>query len=122
MTAATKLRTDRQRVILDLLNSDYQTYKSREQHHYVLNGMSTSHIALHALKEPGVLLEFWPANRFDRNGNIYDLARTIERTQDAIRDSLKQLVTLGYVEKMGNEHERRWRPTKDGLALAQPTQ
>lgn len=111
--ATTKFRTRRQEVLFQQLAEDMETYRKREQAQYLLNGMSTSHIVLHALKRPETLLEFW--NAFSAiKVNSFDVARGIEKTQDAIRDTLHQLEGLGLVEKMGNEHERRWRLTTKG--------
>jgi hypothetical protein len=57
--ATTKnFRTARQEVLFQQLASDMETYRKREQAQYLLNGMSTSHIVLHALKTPATLLEF----------------------------------------------------------------
>jgi hypothetical protein len=115
-------KTERQRELMRVVREDFRTYRKREAHQYLLNGMSTSHIVLHAIRDYTTLRAFWPKHLVrDQGGqSIYELQPdTLGKVQDAVRDTLRQLHEMGLLEKLGNENERRWRvPRRELEALS----
>lgn len=108
---------ERQRLIMQVLLSKFADFRKREQHFYLLEGMSTSHLTLKAIENRNTLHAFWPTEhqRYSfQHGNIYMLEEdTIVNVQKEISKEINKLVKKGYIEKLGNENERRWRPVKD---------
>lgn len=107
----------KQRELMRVIFEAYEQFASRKQHYYPLMGMSTSHISQHAVQDFTTLHAFWPPELVEstlRYGNVYRLEPdTLSKVQTAVRAELDKLATKGYIEKVGNEHERRWRPVKD---------
>lgn len=105
-----------QKAVMRVLLDRFSKFEQRKQTHYLINGMSTSHLALHVIDDKETIHAFWPteAQRHDfRNGNVYMLEDgVITKMQSSVRKEIEKLVTRGYIERMGNEHERRWRPAK----------
>lgn len=110
------LTTERQRELMRVIIECFDKFKQREQHYYVLDGMSTAHVTVHAIQDFTTLKAFWPTNLVVRSllhGTVYQLEEgTMAKVQSAVRDVLVQLCDKGWIERLGNEHERRWRPTK----------
>lgn len=110
------LTTERQRELMRVIIECFDKFKKREQHHYVLDGMSTAHVTVHAIQDFTTLKAFWPNNLVVHSllhGTVYQLEEgTMAKVQSAVRDVLVQLWDKGWIERLGNEHERRWRPTK----------
>lgn len=118
-----EFNTARQRELMRIILEAFAEYRRREQHFYKLQGMSTSHIVVHAIQDFATLRAFWPKDLVSTSGTggqLYALEEdTLYKVQNAVRDSVKQLMERGYMEKLGNEDERRWRPVKmlDGVTL-----
>lgn len=113
--AKLKFNTARQEKLWAVIQAMEAEYKRRDQQYYLINGMSTSHIVCHAIAEPDAIDIFWPKEMIERVGNrtTYALGdKCIQKMQNAVRDTIKQLAGFGYIETMGNEHERRWRTSK----------
>lgn len=112
-----QFKSDAQRELMRVILAKFREYLDREQHYYGLMGMSTSHITLKAIEDFTTLRAFWPpelvvAGRYG-SGTIYQLEdHTITKVQSSIRKELDKLAEQSYLEKIGNEHERRWRPIK----------
>lgn len=103
--------------LMRVVLAKFKEYDDRKQYYYELVGMSTSHITLKAIDDLTTLHTFWPDDEveYDRNrrGNIYLLGpKTLTKVQTAVRVALEKLEKLSFMEKVGNEHERRWRPAK----------
>lgn len=110
------LTTTRQRELLRVIDECFDNFAKRNQSYYSLDGMSTAHVALHAIADFQTLQAFWPERLVDRHLGtvIYRLEdNTMSQVQSSVRDVLAQLQDKGYVEQLGNEHERRWRPIRE---------
>jgi hypothetical protein len=65
-----------------------------------------------------LMRDFWPTEMVDDSrrggyGTIYMMdEKTMTKVQTNIRTTLDKLATLGYLEKIGNDDERRWKPIK----------
>lgn len=108
---------DAQRELMRVIFERYDEFAKRKQHYYALMGMSTHHILVKAMADFTTLYAFWPRHMVEsslRYGNIYRMEpETLGEVQSSIRAELDKLAVKGYLEKVGNEHERRWRPVKD---------
>jgi hypothetical protein len=115
--ASKPLRTDRQRELLRVIRESFDRFATRGQHYYKLEGMATDSIVKHAVQDFTTLRAFWPQalrhpSWIGNGGETFELHEdTLEKVQNAVRETLDQLVDYGYVLKVGNEHERRWRLT-----------
>jgi hypothetical protein len=110
-----KFNTERQRLLMKQVLDDMQEYRDTDRTYYTVNGMSTHHIVNHAIRDTKVLTAFWPAKNIRKTPQSlsYELVPGVMgKCQDALRDTLKQLAKKGYIEQMGNEHERRYKPMK----------
>ena len=112
------LTTERQKELMRVINECFGEFAKRQQHYYGLDGMSTHHVTLHAIQDFTTLRAFWPSDLVERNTRtgqtVYLLEeKTMSKVQSAVRDALVQLQEKGWVERLGNEHERRWRPIRD---------
>lgn len=110
------LTTERQRELLRVIEQCFDDFYKRNQSYYTLDGMTTAHITLHAIADFKTLQAFWPSRLVDRmyGSVIYRLEdTTMSSVQSAVRDCLSQLLDKGYIERLGNEHERRWRPVQE---------
>lgn len=100
------------RVVLDR----FAEFDKRGQAYYGLEGMSTSHLTLKAIGDLKTLHAFWPGDQVSydlKHGNLYMLADdTLTKVQSNVRTEIEKLEKRGYIERLGNEHERRWRPAK----------
>lgn len=108
----------RQRELMRVLLKKMADYQKRGQTHFTLNGMSTSHLTLKCIEDRDTLYSFWPAEhtQFNRElgANVYMISDdTMTKLQSTIRDDIKKLARKGYIEEMGNENERRYRPNKE---------
>lgn len=115
------LTTERQRELQRILQESFATYDERyngPMHFYGLMGMSTDSVLRHVMEAPITALTiFWPKELIQER---YNTGRTflledgaMAKAMSNVRSTLDQLVDRGWVEKVGNEHERRWRPTRD---------
>lgn len=105
----------KERELMRIVLEAFEEYRKREQHYYLLEGMSTYHISGHATEQLNTMYMFWPKNLIKQQfgTTIYELDGTsIRKLNSAIRDTLGKLADKGFLEKIGNEHERRWRPAK----------
>lgn len=113
--AALPALNDRQREVLRIVKGKFSDFNRRQQHFYLGGGMSTTHVVQAVMADQSKIYLFWPRELIERrsNGGItYRLAdKCFERAQNAIRDALKELERKGYLEKLGNTDERRWKPT-----------
>lgn len=110
------LTTERQRELVRVIDECFDNFYQRGQSYYTLDGMTTAHVTLHAIADFTTLRAFWPKRLVENSfrGTVYHLEDdTMSHVQSAVRDSLSQLWDKGYVERMGNEHERRWRPIRE---------
>jgi hypothetical protein len=112
-----KFKSDRERVLMEVTLAKFADFAKREQHEYLLNGMSTSHVVVSVMKRfNDHLTKFWPAELIRHRigyALTYQLEDDVfERVQTNIRNSLDKLAKAGYLEKVGNEDERRWKPVK----------
>lgn len=110
------LTTERQRELMRVITECFDKYYERQQHYYMLDGMSTAHVTVHAIGDFVTLQAFWPKEliRDDFRGRVYMLEdETMTKVQSAVRTTLEQLEEKGHIERMGNEHERRWRPVRE---------
>lgn len=109
-------KNDKQRELMRVILKDFLEYTKRDAHYYLGNGMSTSHIVVHALLQDFTTLAvFWPPELVHpRIGGVtYELADDVmRRAQNDVRKTLDELTKLGYIEKIGNTDERRWRPVR----------
>ena len=117
-TSDLKFTHPRQEHLMRVLRKKTAEYQKRGQTHYTLNGMSTSHLVLKCLEDADTMYSFWPTSDQQWNNEIQQtLYRigdgTMTKVQSKIRDEIKKLVAQGYIEEMGNENERRYRPNKD---------
>ena len=107
------LTNERQKELLRVVETCFGEFERRGQEHYRLDGMTTHHVVNHAIQDFTTLHAFWPKEliRKDRlNGVIYLLDEgTISKVQSSIRDTLDQLAEKGWINKVGNKQERRWR-------------
>ena len=106
-----------QREIMRVILNAFKDFEDRKQHHYILNGMSTSHITVHAvLKDLAAIHIFWPKNQIvdhPGGGHTYQLSDDVgSKVQSTIRSDLDKLANKGLLDKVGNEDERRWKPVK----------
>lgn len=106
-----------EQTLLDILEAKFTQYRTRGQHYYLGGGMSTSHIVVSVMANIDNIHVFWPQELIQRHGPLrgggvtYRLETDVfKRVQDKIRRTLDELVQKGYVEKIGNTDERRWRP------------
>jgi hypothetical protein len=110
------LTTERQRELMRVINECFDEFAKRNQTYYALDGMTTAHITLHAIQDFTTLKAFWPKELVDNQyGRTTYLLNddTMSKVQSSVRDSLNQLFDKAHIERIGNEHERRWRPVKE---------
>lgn len=109
-------KTKRQEELMRVVLHCFADFVKREQPYYGLEGMSTSHITVHAIQDFKTLRAFWPVELVEESrysGTIYHLDDdTMRKVQTNVRTDLDKLQKAGYIEKIGNENERRWRPVK----------
>lgn len=109
-------QSDRQRELMRVVLDRFAEFDKRNQTYYGLEGMSTSHLTLKAIGDFDTLHAFWPSENITidpRMGNLYYLGDdTLTKVQSSIRTEVEKLATQGLLERLGNEHERRWRPAK----------
>lgn len=110
-------QTTRQRELMRVVLDRFAEFEKRQQHFYALEGMSTSHLTLKAIGDTKTLYAFWPPEhrKYSRDigGQVFLMEDdTLTRVQSEIRKDIDKLSAMGYIEKVGNEHERRWRPAK----------
>lgn len=108
----------RQKELMRVLLKKMSDYQKRGQTHFTLNGMSTSHLTLKCIEDHQTMFAFWPAENTQWNHELGDNVHMIDdgtmtKLQSTIRDDIKKLVRKGYIEEMGNENERRYRPNKE---------
>lgn len=120
-TALTKsdlrFSTDRQRELMRVILAEFAEFEKRGQPYYGLEGMSTAHVTVEALLGDFKTLQaFWPKAlvHHEADGSMgYEMREdTLRKAWNALRSTLEQLEEKGYLEKIGNENERRWRPDK----------
>jgi hypothetical protein len=109
--------TSRQKELMRVILAEFAEFDKRKQEYYWLEGMSTAHVAVQALLgDFTTLAVFWPkglVNKEADGGVIYSLQEdTMNKAWSAVRSCLEQLEGKHYIERLGNEHERRWRPNK----------
>lgn len=106
--------TERQRELMRVIQECFDKFAQRNQSYYQLDGMTTAHVTVHAIADFTTLRAFWPQRLVEYRGiggAIYHLEDgTMSDVQSAVRSTLEQLQAKGYIERLGNEHERRWRP------------
>lgn len=112
-----KFKTERQKELMRVVLHCFADFLKREQPYYGLEGMSTSHVTVHAVQDFKTLRAFWPPELVEetgfRHGTIYHMdGDTLRKVQSGVRADLDKLQKAGYIEKIGNENERRWRPVK----------
>ena len=116
-TSDLKFTHPRQRELMRVLLKKMSDYQKRGQTHFTLNGMSTSHLTLKCIEDHETLHAFWPEEETQRDaryGTVYMMGdETMTKVQSKIRDEIKKLAGKGYIEEMGNENERRYRPQKE---------
>jgi hypothetical protein len=113
------LKTERQKALWNLLSRDFSELRRRDAQFYLLNGMSTSHITLHVMRggDAAALAAFWTPPKSRAASTLQkDLPKSITDAQNAIRTTLSQLASRGYVDTLGNEQERRWRPSDSAIS------
>lgn len=109
------LTTDRQRELLRIVEKKFGEFAQRNQQYYPLLGMSTHHIVNAVIADIQALRIFWPKDRIRDHGPLGGVSYMLEddvmeKAQDAVRATLVQLAEKNYLERVGNENERRWRP------------
>jgi hypothetical protein len=110
------LTTEGQKELLRVLEDRFDEYDRRGQTNYRLNGMSTSHITLKCMQDFTTLKVFWPPElvQYRYGQTVYGLEDdTLNKVQSSIRSTLEKLMDKGWVERVGNEDERRWRLIRD---------
>ena len=115
-----KLNNPREQRLMELILNCFAKYRKREQHTYLGAGMSTSHIVCHVIEDDNVqggtdalLSVFWPEDLIARRmGGVTYLLEpgVMTKLQSNVRTTLNKLHERGYLEKIGNTDERRWRP------------
>lgn len=131
-TAAPKSAADlhfsneKQREVMKLILEHFAEFRRREAHHYLLNGMSTTHIMKDAIESDVCLKAFWPkhlvVHAYSRGnpgpGTIYQIEPGVfSKVNSGVRDVCDQLAKKGYLEKVGNVDERRWMPVKSLIGV-----
>ena len=116
-----RFSSEKQREVMRLVLEHFAEFKEREQHHYLLNGMATTHVMKDAVESDVCLKAFWPKHlvTHERVPGTYG-TRTIygiepgvfSKVNSGVRNVLDQLANKGYLLKVGNEDERRWLPPK----------
>jgi hypothetical protein len=117
------LTTERQSELNRVILECFDEFDRRGQSYYGLDGMTTAHITVHAIQDFTTLKAFWPKDLVQHRlgQTVYCLEDdTMSKVQSAVRSSLEQLVEKGWVERIGNEHERRWRPIREKLPETKP--
>lgn len=110
-----KFSNEKQREVMRLVLLHFEEFRKRGAHQFLLNGMSTTHVMKDAVESTVCLQAFWPKHLVtQRYGTtIYQIEDGVfSKVNSGVRDVLDQLAKKGYLEKVGNEDERRWRPIK----------
>lgn len=118
-TASTKtaktIRHPRQQALLRIIKRKFSDFQKRQQHYYLGGGMSTTHVVTAVISDIEDLKLFWPKELIKTSflgGQSYVLADdAMRRVQSTINRTLNDLADAGHLEKVGNNDERRWKPT-----------
>ena len=113
---------EKQREVMRLVLKHFKEFREREQHHFLLNGMATTHVMKDAVESDVALKAFWPRHLVEHRPLEGRTTYLIEegvfsKVNSGVRDVLDQLAKKGYLDKIGNEHERRWRPVKSLIGV-----
>lgn len=114
---------EKQREVMRLVLKHFKEFREREQHHFLLNGMATTHVMKDAIESDVCLKAFWPKHLVEtdpyRPGRTTYLIEegVFSKVNSGVRDVLDQLAKKGYLEKVGNVHERRWLPVKSLIGV-----
>lgn len=106
--------SDRERELLRIIKKKFGQFNQRQQHTYLLNGMSTTHVGWSMFADADAVRLFWPKElvRTRLGGTTYVMEGDFgKRIQATVTETLKKLNEKGHLEKLGNKDERRWKPT-----------
>jgi hypothetical protein len=119
-SAADLVLNEKQHEIMRLVLKHFAEFRKREAHHYLSNGMATTHVMKDAIEHEACLFAFWPQHLISRHGNVNSFMiepGVFSKVNSGVRDVLDQLAKKGYLVKMGNEDERRWMPVKSLIGV-----
>ena len=107
--------TERESALLRIIKSKFSDFHRRQQHFYLLQGMSTTHVGWSMFADAQSVKLFWPKDLIQEKpygrGTTYIMQGEFgRRIQATVTDTLKTLHQKGYLEKLGNSDERRWKP------------